>query len=538
MALPDFTMRQLLDAGVHFGHQKHRWNPKMQPYLFGVRNNVHIIDLTRTVPLLHRALGAARDITRSGGRILFVGTKSAVSRPLCEAAQACAQYYIDYRWLGGTLTNWRTISNSIKRLNHLDEVLAEESASGLSKKERLKLTRERDKLHRALGGIKDMGDLPDMLFVIDTNKEIIAVREAQQLGIPVMAVLDSNSNPDNIAYPIPGNDDGARAILLYCSLVSQAALDGLSENPELDPASLGDGEDMMAAQAEGQEETGESTADAAATGESDAAAGQARTRKTGGKDANGVFASSVMELRRKTGAGVVQCRDALRNSGGDVALAEERLRSESRERAGAKMGREAGEGGIALALADGRGALVELNSETDFAARTSEFLTLARDIAALTLKEGDNLPFLLATEYPGAGCSVAEQLQEISGGTIRENLRLRRIGLLDVPGAVVFGYVHNKIDADIGRLAALVALESSAEPQSLETMGKHLAMHVAANAPANVEEMSGQDFVMDSNRSVAEAIAMATAEIGADVRLVGFLRFALAEPTDGDDGGL
>ena len=232
MAIPDFTMRELLDAGVHFGHQRHRWNPKMEPYLFGVRNNVHIIDLTHTMPLLHRALAVARETTREGGRILFVGTKTAAGKPLSEAAQACAQYYIDYRWLGGTLTNWQTISNSIKRLGHLEDVLAEEEASGLSKKERLKLTRERNKLNRALGGIKGMGDLPDLMFVIDTNKESIAVREAQQLGIPVMAVLDSNSNPDDIAYPIPGNDDGARAILLYCKLISAAALDGVSEYQE------------------------------------------------------------------------------------------------------------------------------------------------------------------------------------------------------------------------------------------------------------------------------------------------------------------
>lgn len=232
MAIPDFSMRELLDAGVHFGHQKHRWNPKMEPYLFGVRNNVHIIDLTHTMPLLHRALIAARETTREGGRILFVGTKTAAGKPLSEAAQACAQYYIDHRWLGGTLTNWQTINNSIKRLGHLEDVLAEEEASGLSKKERLKLTRERDKLDRALGGIKGMGDLPDLMFVIDTNKESIAVREAQQLGIPVMAVLDSNSNPDDIAYPIPGNDDGARAILLYCKLISAAALEGVSEYQE------------------------------------------------------------------------------------------------------------------------------------------------------------------------------------------------------------------------------------------------------------------------------------------------------------------
>ena len=246
MALPDFSMRELLDAGVHFGHQQHRWNPKMEPYLFGVRNKVHIIDLTHTMPLLYRALAAARDITKDGGRILFVGTKTAAGKPLSEAARSCAQYYIDHRWLGGTLTNWQTINNSIKRLGHLEDVLAEEEASGLSKKERLKLTRERDKLDRALGGIKGMGDLPDLMFVIDTNKESIAVREAKQLGIPVMAVLDSNSDPDDITYPIPGNDDGARAILLYCKLVSAAALDGLSQNWEAEAFEADEADDAGA----------------------------------------------------------------------------------------------------------------------------------------------------------------------------------------------------------------------------------------------------------------------------------------------------
>ena len=250
---------------------------------------------------------------------------------------------------------------------------------------------------------------------------------------------------------------------------------------------------------------------------------------------SGISAAAVMELRRKTGAGVVQCRDALRQSEGDVARAEERLRSQSRERAGAKMGREAGEGGIALAIEGGRGALAELNSETDFAARTGEFRTLARDIAGLALRVGEDLPSVLAAEYPGAGCSVAEQLQEVAGGTIRENLRLRRIGLLDAPGAMVFGYVHNRIDTDIGRLAALVALESTAPQESLATLGKQLAMHVAANGPGNVEEMAGQDFVMDARRTVAQAVAAASGEAGADVRLAGFLRFALAEPVDGDD---
>ena len=227
MALPDFTMRQLLEAGVHFGHQTHRWNPKMQSFIFGDRNNIHIIDLAQTVPLLHQALLAVREAVAGGGRILFVGTKRQASEPIAAAAKQCAQYYINHRWLGGTLTNWKTISNSIRRLRQLDEMLAGE-ARGLTKKEVLNLTRERDKLERAIGGIKDMGGLPDLIFVIDTNKEEIAVQEAKKLGIPVVAVLDSNSNPDGIVYPVPGNDDAARAITLYCELVARAVIDGIS----------------------------------------------------------------------------------------------------------------------------------------------------------------------------------------------------------------------------------------------------------------------------------------------------------------------
>ena len=229
MALPDFSMRQLLEAGVHFGHQTHRWNPKMESFLFGSRNNIHIIDLAQTVPLLHQALVAVRDAVSGGGRVLFVGTKRQASEPVAAAARQCAQYYINHRWLGGMLTNWKTISNSIRRLRQLDEMLAGE-AKGLTKKEVLNLTRERDKLERAIGGIKDMGGLPDLIFVIDTNKEEIAIQEARKLGIPVVAILDSNSNPDGIAYPVPGNDDAARAISLYCDLISRAVIDGISQS--------------------------------------------------------------------------------------------------------------------------------------------------------------------------------------------------------------------------------------------------------------------------------------------------------------------
>jgi small subunit ribosomal protein S2 len=228
MALPDFSMRQLLEAGVHFGHQSHRWNPKMSDYIFGARNNIHIIDLAQTVPLLHRALQAVSDTVAKGGRVLFVGTKRQAQDGVAEAAKRSAQYFVNSRWLGGTLTNWKTISGSIKRLRHLDEVLNSGDANAYTKKERLTLQRERDKLDRSLGGIKDMGGLPDMIFVIDTNKEDIAIQEAQRLNIPVAAIVDTNSDPKGITYVVPGNDDAGRAISLYCDLVARAVIDGIS----------------------------------------------------------------------------------------------------------------------------------------------------------------------------------------------------------------------------------------------------------------------------------------------------------------------
>ncbi|RMD93499.1 MAG: 30S ribosomal protein S2 [Alphaproteobacteria bacterium] len=261
MALPEFTMRQLLEAGVHFGHQTQRWNPRMAPYIYGERNGIHIIDLTQTVPMLYRALEAVRDCVAKGGRVLFVGTKRQAQQPIAEAAERCAQYYINHRWLGGTLTNWKTVSQSINRLKEIDERLAE-GAEGLTKRERLSLERQRNKLEASLGGIREMGGLPDMLFVIDVNKEALAVAEANKLGIPVVAVVDTNASPDGIDYVIPGNDDAARAIALYCDLVSRAALDGMS-------AQLGAaGVDIGALEEAPVEEAVEAPAEAAESGAS------------------------------------------------------------------------------------------------------------------------------------------------------------------------------------------------------------------------------------------------------------------------------
>ncbi len=239
MALPDITMRGLLEAGAHFGHQTHRWNPKMDKYIFGSRSNIHIIDLSQSLPLFHQALVAVRDVAAKGGRVLFVGTKRQASDPVAEAAKRCAQYYVNHRWLGGTLTNWRTISGSIARLRELEGILDGGESGGRTKKELLTLTRERDKLELSLGGIKNMGGIPDIMFVIDTNKEAIAIQEARKLNIPVIAILDTNSNPDGITYPIPGNDDAARAIQLYCDLIADAVLDGLAAGASSASVDLG-----------------------------------------------------------------------------------------------------------------------------------------------------------------------------------------------------------------------------------------------------------------------------------------------------------
>jgi len=241
MSSISFTMRQLLEAGVHFGHHTRRWNPKMKDYIFGVRNNTHILDLRQSVPLLHRALEAIREVTASGGRVLLVGTKRQAAEKIADTAQKTGQYFVNHRWLGGMLTNWKTISISIKRLKDLDERLASET-QGLTKKELLNLTRERDKLERALGGIREMGGLPDILFIIDTNKEQLAIQEANKLGIPIVAILDSNSDPEGVQFPVPGNDDAMRAISLYCDLVGNAVLTGLEAEMVASGADIGEAE--------------------------------------------------------------------------------------------------------------------------------------------------------------------------------------------------------------------------------------------------------------------------------------------------------
>ena len=258
MPQPSFTMRQLLEAGVHFGHHTRRWNPKMEKFIFGTRNNIHILDLQQTVPMLYQALDLISQTAARGGRVLFVGTKPAAAETVAEAAKSCGQYYVNHRWLGGMMTNWNTVSQSIRRLRNLEERLGGDDVHALTKKEALQLSREQEKLERTLGGIKEMGGLPDLLFIIDTNKESIAVAEANTLGIPVVAVVDSNASPDGVDFPIPGNDDALRAISLYCELVAGSVVDGLKTEM------IRDGKDLGAEEAPVEEAVAEAAPEAAA----------------------------------------------------------------------------------------------------------------------------------------------------------------------------------------------------------------------------------------------------------------------------------
>ncbi|MDA9122079.1 30S ribosomal protein S2 [Paracoccaceae bacterium] len=244
MAIPEFTLRQLLEAGVHFGHQTHRWNPRMEQFIYGSRNGIHIMDLTQTVPMLDAALNIIQQTVSKGGTILFVGTKRQASAAIADAAERSAQYFMNHRWLGGTLTNWKTISNSISRLKSIDEQL-EEGAQGMTKKERLGMEREQTKLQASLGGIREMSGVPSLLFVIDVKREALAITEANKLGIPVIAVVDSNCAPEGVDYMIPGNDDAARAIQLYCDLAARSALDGMSAQLGAAGVDLGEMEEVV-----------------------------------------------------------------------------------------------------------------------------------------------------------------------------------------------------------------------------------------------------------------------------------------------------
>ena len=559
MALPAFNMRQLLEAGVHFGHQSHRWNPKMAPFIYGARNNIHIVDLTQTVPMLHQALVKVSDTVAGGGRVLFVATKRQASEAIADAAKRSAQYFMNHRWLGGTLTNWKTVSQSIRRLRQLDDVLAD--PQGRTKKEILNIQRERDKLNQALGGIKDMGGTPDLLFVIDTNKEGIAIQEARKLGIPIVAVVDTNCDPDGIDFPVPGNDDAGRAITLYCDLVARAAIDGLERSQQAAGVDIGAAEAPPAEAV--PEEAAKPRSRASSAREADdlkritgispkleqrlndagvfhfwqladldadrggprppvAAQGPSPERGLGrpGQEARRgrrrltpargsraramlarstgpaasprgaanheptmttISASLVKELRDRTGAGMMDCKTALSETGGDVEAAIDWLRKKGLSKAAKKAGRVAAEGLVgsppAARAGHRRGQL------GDRLRRPQRAVPGHGEKIAAPRGRGEGRRRAPARDLPGKSHTVEDHVREMVA-TIGENMAVRARRRSRSGSGVVASYVHNQVAPGLGKIGVLVALESAGKnADELATFGRMVAMHVAAANP-------------------------------------------------------
>ena len=522
--------------------------------------------------------------------MLFVGTKRQASDIVADAAQRSAQYYVNSRWLGGMLTNWKTISNSISRLRKLDEMLAGE-AQGLTKKERLNLDREREKLNKALGGIKDMGSTPDLMFVIDTNKEAIAILEAKRLGIPVVAIIDSNCDPDKIDFPIPGNDDAQRAIALYCDLIAKAALDGIARQqgalgvdigasaeapvePALDEAG---GED--AAKPDSRRPLGGllthliRRAFAPASAHHLASDGAPAHFEQRGLTMS-ISAAQVKELRELTGAGMMDCKAALTETNGDMEAAVDWLRKKGISKADKKAGRTAAEGLIGVDAGLREAVVVEVNSETDFVARNEAFQEIVRNVAKVALAFGGKTETVADAKYPGSDKSVTDAIKD-AVGTIGENLGFRRSAKLGVEHGAVATYVHNAVADNLGKLGVLVAIETAGKAEAAHAFARQVAMHVAATnplaltprrarsgrrssasarssptrraSPASrrtiIEKMVEgrlrkfyeevvllkQAFVLNPDLTVEKALKEAEKEIGAPAKITGFLRFALGE---------
>eukprot|EP00210_Caulerpa_lentillifera_P008757 g8353.t1 len=574
----------------------------MKPYIHSVRHGVHIIDLQQTVGFLENALKATTDIVAKGGRVLFVSTKPQACTYIRQYAEQCGQYYVDYRWLGGMLTNWKTISKSIDRLKDLKKRFDSGEMKQYTKKEQISFEREYNKLGLSLGGIKDMGNLPDLIFVIDTNREAIAILEAKKLSIPVIAVLDTNSDPEGIDYPIPGNDDAIKSIELYCQMMSKAILEGIKKEAHSSGIDVGASLELPTAEKESVKEEEPKTADigdqdkavdaSTQTTEKDEKVVSKTKTKTnqGSKTAKettaveepedkdqatpaGVTAEMVKTLRTQTGAGMMDCKKALTETGGNLEEAKDWLRKKGLSAAAKKADRQASEGCVGVQENGTSGLLLEVNSETDFVARNKQFQDFA--LQMLGVIRDHNLATIedLKAFTLSSGPTVEEALLQLSA-TIGERLELRRIGMLSVSKGVVVSYVHNMFVPSLGKLGVLVALESEGDQEKLRDLGRRIAMHIAAahplftsietadpevierersiireqtatsGKPENVLEkmlegrmrkyfeeiiLEEQSFVMDPDRKIKTLLEHETTSVGAPIKITGFLRFKLGE---------
>lgn len=515
------TISELLDAGAHFGHKAARWNPKMAPYIYGIKDNIHIINLAYTAGLIKVAAKVIYDTVKKNGKVLFVGTKLQASDIVAQYAENCGQYYVNHRWLGGMLTNWSTVSRSINKMVHLEKKLEDhEELIGYTKKEILSMQRAKNNLERSLGGIRNMGGRPDLLIIIDVNKEHLAVKEASRIGIPTIAIIDTNADPNVVDYPIPGNDDAMRSIRLYCKIFSDAALLGIEHALAASGVDLGTiagdtpSEKFKAARkitkmkpskkvpkiAVGQDQKkltqyNEEFMVALDNNEVEDNAKNAqdanRQVDTASKDANAeknvastnvkVDLGLVKKLREATGIGITECKKALQDTNGDFKEALTTLRKKASLKISSKLSRQATEGIVALAVHQNSGAMAEINFETDFIARNENIQKFALEVANLAVSH-HNIESLKQAKL-ASGITVNEGINN-NIALVGENIRLSNVRHVKLNNAgVIISYVHNAIVDNAGQIAVLVALESNADSGKVEKLGKKIAMHIAASSP-------------------------------------------------------
>lgn len=491
------SMRDMLEAGIHFGHQKRYWNPKMDAYIYGVRHNIHIINLETSLPMFRRAIDFVQETATNRGKVLFVGTKHSARKVVQEEATRCGMPYVDHRWLGGMLTNYKTIRQSIKRLKDLEERLSdEENLAGMTKKEVLGLMRTKDKLHTNLAGIKNMGGLPDVIFVIDVGMEKIAVQEAKRLGIPVIGVADTNADPADIDYLIPGNDDAVRSIRFYCKTFAEVIIEarGAAELLAIEEAKKDEksADEKPKKKIVAKKVKKVKVEEKAPTPEVKA---EAKPQETKAAPAAAITAPMVRELRDKTGAPMMDCKKALKEAGADIEAAVEILRKSGKAKAARRGGKTAAEGKVVIRVdADQKtGFIVEVNSETDFVARDENFNAFADKVAeaGLSNKSQD----VTATLASQDGEQSLEQARESLVARIGENIQLRRVALLESAN-----YVSQYCHGD--RIGVLVALKSADE-----ALAKDVAMHIAASNPQalRAEEVPAELIEKERNIFITQA---------------------------------
>ncbi len=479
MTYSNFTIEDLLNSGIHYGHNRRRWNPKMKQYIYTTYNNVHIIDLRKTAPLLVNALKKIEEVVASNGRVLFVGTKPQASSIVAEYAELCGQYYINHRWLGGTLTNWKTISNSIRTLEKIEKTI-EEGFKGLVKKERLSLLRKKEKLNKALAGVRKMGGAPDLVVVLDAHMEKIAINEAKKLNIPVIGVVDTNADPYSVDFPIPGNDDSIKSIRLYCDLMGKAVLKGLAVEE-------GTIEQEMKAKAESEPKAKKQVEEK-----------KIMTEKTDKKLTSS--ASLVKELREKTGAGMLDCKNALKENNNDIEASVEWLRKKGITAASKKSDRIASEGVVAIDTKGKSVAMIEVNTETDFVARNDEFkeyvgnlLGAAHGVASL--EEFEKAKYSDSQTVADATVAITAK--------IGEKISVRR--LLSYEGKEnVFTYVHNKVADNMGSISVVVDVKG----ENASQIGDSIALHIAANAPLALSSDKLDPSDIEKEKSVQRELAL------------------------------